>query len=468
MNAGNKKKAVYFASLKKCNEDCIFCVKKNDPEIEYLSTKECKDKIGQFAKAGWKTLYFDGGEPTLRSDLPELVNFAATKGFQEVVVMTNAVVLADKEKVRELLQATEQQNSDLIFSVSLHSHKKDVSEKIVQKKGTFEKTIKGIRNLADVDALFSLYHVINQYNYKDLPEFVDFVEAEFPEVINLTFTFIYPRGGALDHTEIFPKNSKVESYLLEAFEKIDKFDLDFHLATCGVVPLCFLEGYEKYTVNQQKEENPQAIKTIDSSKEEGYKLATDEFHKETKLKAGRCSLCLLNDLCTGVWDFYAEMYGVDELEPVVNPSRFKQVTIDFADIEDSIVLAKSKLELYEDIFFVDFSAETITKPDVKDYVDFIKWLSEKELNYLVKRPVPLLGEEWLEKYKRLGIPTTCKECLGLFEIEEGQVFFCSGVKAKKSFDDYSSKTELLREFKEDDREDSQSSHYKKCWLRDQV
>jgi len=319
-------KRLYFASLNDCNEDCLFCTRKGDElPIEFIDTEKSKKILSEKKKQGYQWVYFDGGEPTLRKDLVELINFAKTKGFKIVNILTNAVLLADNKLVKRLLAIKNNKNFNLSFSVSLHSYRKDVSEKLVGRKNTFNKTIKGINNLIKNNCQdLSLYYIITKYNYRDLPGFVNFVQKKFPQTRNITFSFIYPAGAALKNKNIFPQLSEVESYFQKALTLCKKYDIDFSISTCGTIPLCFLKGYENVLLKQQELDQPKNVAIIDANQDVLYQLATKEFHKKTKIKASWCKQCVYNDKCGGIWRTYVDLYGINELKPILKNKNQKR------------------------------------------------------------------------------------------------------------------------------------------------
>jgi len=317
-------KRLYFASLHNCNEDCLFCVRRGDEApIEFMDNQKAKEILSQKRKEGYEEIYFDGGEPTLRKDLKELIQFAKNNGYKSVNVLTNGVLLADGKLAKELLKLKSEKDFSLSFSVSLHSHKKNVSEKLTGSKNTFNKTIAGIKNLIRNGAQdVSVYHIITKYNYGDLPSFVNFIHKNFPQIKNITLSFIYPAGAALKNKEIFPQLSKVEPYFQKAADLLRKYGINFSLSTCGTVPLCFLRGYEDVLLKQQGLDQPEKVGLVDAKKGVQYRLATKEFHQKTKIKTDQCNECIYNDKCGGIWKTYAEMYGVDELKPVLKKEGF--------------------------------------------------------------------------------------------------------------------------------------------------
>ncbi len=104
-------KKLYFASLHNCNEDCLFCVRRGDEiPIEFMDNQKTKEILSQKRKEGYEEVYFDGGEPTLRKDLKELIQFTKDKGYKSVNILTNGVLLANDNLVKELLMVKNDKN----------------------------------------------------------------------------------------------------------------------------------------------------------------------------------------------------------------------------------------------------------------------------------------------------------------------------------------------------------------------
>lgn len=98
-----------------CNQKCIFCtVDKYDdcgskkyitePTLYGMTTEDANRDI--LARKPYE-LTFTGGEPLLRKDLIEVIDFAKENGVQRVVVNTNGVLLSDMKYVDRLKNAGE-------------------------------------------------------------------------------------------------------------------------------------------------------------------------------------------------------------------------------------------------------------------------------------------------------------------------------------------------------------------------
>ena len=180
-----------------CNMDCQFCMpkrnialKKKSPE---LTTKEAIDIIRQLAGLGTKILNFSGGEPTLRKDLPILIN-EAKKRKMTVFFSTNGSTLA--ETAKNLLEA------DMI-RVSIDGPK-EIHDKIRRHPGAFDKAVDGIKILKKYGKKPMIVTAVsNLMKFKDLVCMAELakslgVQIDFSMVgISLPATIINPQKSDL-------------------------------------------------------------------------------------------------------------------------------------------------------------------------------------------------------------------------------------------------------------------------------
>ncbi len=85
-------------------------------------------------------IIFTGGEPTLREDLPELIAHAERNG-QITGLNTNARRLSDERYVGKLVKA----GLDHV-QITVESSQADIHDEMVQCKGAYTQTIKGLQN----------------------------------------------------------------------------------------------------------------------------------------------------------------------------------------------------------------------------------------------------------------------------------------------------------------------------------
>jgi len=93
---------ISWNTTKKCNLYCKHCYRESGPEKmdDELSTEEGKKLLDQIVKAGMKVIVLSGGEPMIRDDIFELINYAKSIGM--TVLMGSNGTLIDKEKAEKL------------------------------------------------------------------------------------------------------------------------------------------------------------------------------------------------------------------------------------------------------------------------------------------------------------------------------------------------------------------------------
>ncbi|MBU0608109.1 MAG: radical SAM protein [Armatimonadetes bacterium] len=71
---------IYLEVTGRCNLSCVMCYREGDDGGEF-STEELTDLIGRLAATGVHEIRFTGGEPTVRDDLPALIDAALGHGL---------------------------------------------------------------------------------------------------------------------------------------------------------------------------------------------------------------------------------------------------------------------------------------------------------------------------------------------------------------------------------------------------
>jgi len=81
-----------------CNLSCSYCFASSGPGGKQLSYEEVIDRLEVVVDSGGpRPVQLSGGEPTVRDDLPEIVDEARGMGFEHVQVNTNGIALATRD-----------------------------------------------------------------------------------------------------------------------------------------------------------------------------------------------------------------------------------------------------------------------------------------------------------------------------------------------------------------------------------
>ncbi len=143
----------------RCNERCVHCYLEHDDKGE-MTTEEIKDVLRQLAEAGTFFLSISGGEPLLRRDCFEILEYARSLRFN-VKLKTNAVMIGPQEAQRLRKLGIEQ------VQISVYSHRPEVHDAITKLPGSLRRTLKAIEHLKDIKIRVSVAHVLMQFNSRD-------------------------------------------------------------------------------------------------------------------------------------------------------------------------------------------------------------------------------------------------------------------------------------------------------------
>lgn len=124
----------------RCNNDCAHCYNGRERTFPELDTETWKRILDRLWELGIPHIVFTGGEPTLRSDLPELVAHAESLG-QITGLNTNGRRLADPSYVAQLVSA----GLDHV-QITLESSDADIHNEMVGASTAFAQTVRGVRN----------------------------------------------------------------------------------------------------------------------------------------------------------------------------------------------------------------------------------------------------------------------------------------------------------------------------------
>jgi len=153
-----------------CQNNCVHCYTGGPHKTDELTTEQWKRAIEKLHQIGVFTLTFTGGEPTLREDLPELLQYAQNRGM-----VTGLVTNGRRLKDRNYVETLEKVGLDFV-QVTLESHKAEVHDLMTETKGSWKETVAGIKNVIPTKIYATTNTTLSQYNASDFLETVDFIK----------------------------------------------------------------------------------------------------------------------------------------------------------------------------------------------------------------------------------------------------------------------------------------------------
>lgn len=229
--AAERRPIVVWNITRACNLKCVHCY--NDSGVgkpfKDISTQKAKEVLDDLAQFGVPSVLFSGGEPLMRPDLFELIEYAAGKGLR-TVISTNGTLITEEKA------AMIKERGVSYVGISLDGIG-EINDKFRAVEGAFDKAVVGIRNCRAAGVRIGLRLTLTQRNVQDLEALFDFFEAE--NIERACFYHLVPsgRGGAISTEDLTHAQSreaiemimaKTEQYK-QAGKKTDILTVDNHV-----------------------------------------------------------------------------------------------------------------------------------------------------------------------------------------------------------------------------------------------
>lgn len=138
----------------RCNLNCNICEIRKDPPAPEFTSEEVKRLIFQAKEWGVSDFVLSGGEPFVRDDIFEILDFAKNNNYR-IGILTNGILLEQKFISRLLPYFL---SNALSLSISLDALSPEIHDGIRGLKGSFNKTFNGLKALSE---LKSSYRSVN-------------------------------------------------------------------------------------------------------------------------------------------------------------------------------------------------------------------------------------------------------------------------------------------------------------------
>lgn len=331
---------------KRCNERCSFCYYLDEIEsgnTADLSTSEIKDILKLGRRWGKTRVDFTGGEPSIRRDLPELLDFAREIGYETRCMITNGLVSANKDRLAGFQQAG---LNDIL--VSLHASDAATHDALTQVPGSYAKVLATIGNARELGINLRINHVVSNLNYQRIGELTALAADYQPDALN--FLFFNPTRDAM-HAER-SLNLSYRDITTPLLGALEKYSQRFASLNIRHLPFCLVRGYESHvkTMWQLQYERVEWDWCMDIIHKRGavymyaaaiygmlHMLRHPRFYRtdwntrlhdslqmarirNDRVQPSACRDCRLRYICDGLPREYVHHQGGDEVSPYLNGS----------------------------------------------------------------------------------------------------------------------------------------------------
>jgi len=163
---------VSFEVTSLCQANCVFCeqpkrrtsaklLKSRD-----LNTDEALDVLRNCRTFGVRSIFLTGGEPLMREDLEDLVDFCVNTGM-DPIVSTNGILLTE-ERAAALYEVGLRS-----IQIGLHGDSPITHDVITKVPGGFAKTLEGLTNAAERFGRIDVNCVAIKSNFRRIPALYD-------------------------------------------------------------------------------------------------------------------------------------------------------------------------------------------------------------------------------------------------------------------------------------------------------
>ncbi|MGR3175218.1 MAG: methyltransferase domain-containing protein [Candidatus Scalindua sp.] len=149
-----------------CNLTCSHCLVNSSPgEDKGLSTEAIKRVIDEAVILGTLRFYFTGGEPFMRKDIFELIDYVCNHKESELIILTNGTLLKG-----EIIERLQKCNKELLkIQISLDGSRPEINDPL-RGKGSFDLIVEGIKNIVEAGYSPTVTTVVTNSNIEDIQE----------------------------------------------------------------------------------------------------------------------------------------------------------------------------------------------------------------------------------------------------------------------------------------------------------
>jgi len=269
----NRPYHVQWMLTRKCNYRCKGCNVWREQDKRELPTKEIKKGLDILRKLGVVEIVLSGGNPLLRDDIDEIIEYASR--FFVTTVYDNGSMAAEKIDVLR--------NADLV-AISIDSLDPGKNDYIKGVKGAWNRSTQAVEKLHKEGISVAVSPTISQLN---LYEIVDFTKYFLEKDIPLWYC-IYSYDSSEGSSQLFKIGKKSDE-----FEIVDKK---------AMVELCdfLIKMKEKYSNILMTTEALEAVKNLYSRRRTWKCRALRNFFMVDHL--GRVAGCHVHDSVASIFD----------------------------------------------------------------------------------------------------------------------------------------------------------------------
>lgn len=312
-------RSMYLALGYLCNHNCFFCPcgKKTDLP-SFASYEDIITAIDQGVKERRiENITLSGGEPTLHPRFNDILKHCQNCGLS-IGILSNGETFSDPQKLEQFFAGINPRN--ISVTTAIHSIFPKSHEQVTCVSGSYNRTIQGLLNIMRKGISVTVKQVISKWNYRDLPEFVDFVYRAFGPRVSITLCGMDFCGMTQDQTAAVAVDfASIRQGLEPALDLVISLRKQFNAfphVTVADLPLCCVDPY--YWGFFTKVSRGDLSQYSAPSKRTGTVSTHVDIQNDCDIFFEDCKRCCVSDNCPGAWRTAFEFFG-EKAVKCINP-----------------------------------------------------------------------------------------------------------------------------------------------------
>lgn len=207
-----------------CNLNCKHCRVSEKNDNEKLSLNEAKNLLAQCWYNGITMLNLSGGEPFLRKDIFDILDYAGK--FEDIVITTNGTLL-NENKCKKLSTY-----NNIKLSISLDGLE-ETHDKFRRRKGAFKKVIDTLPLLNKYNIKYAIKYTLSKETAKDAVELLNFIAKMGAKEFNVRRVIV--AGNA--SKDMVLSNEEYKNIIRELIQNCRKLDVKFRTGDPLLIPI---------------------------------------------------------------------------------------------------------------------------------------------------------------------------------------------------------------------------------------
>lgn len=284
-----------------CNARCAFCFVPPSVRDNSFTSEDIVSILNEGIENGSETVYFGGGEPTIRRDLLPLVRYAKKAGYRTVNLKTNGMIFCYPDHAKRAIDAGATSYTIPIWGLP------EIHDGYARVSGAFERTEMAIKNLVDLGGDVELDLLATRTNMQHLAALVTRFSAVGVKRFSVWYLSLFgmEEAGA-DMAGDLPRYTEALPHLKAVFDAGAAAGLE-QIKTSHVPP-CLMADMP---------DNWHTIVDMDLLiVTPGNSFRGEESPFECGVKVAACEGCRLWDECLGIREDYLRVHGDSEFKAV--------------------------------------------------------------------------------------------------------------------------------------------------------